>query len=75
MKKVLLILAFILGMSTNAQKVYNLDIPKDSVHYKMSGDLAIYQGERHFVYISEKGKLFIWVISKRSGKKYKKYLN
>jgi len=77
MKKLLFAVLMLIALSVSAQpKVYNLD-KKDSssVSYKKTQDVAIYQGEKKPVYVSAKGKLFIFVTSKKSGKEYKKYLN
>lgn len=32
------------------------------------------QGEQHLVYLSEAGKAFIWMTSKKTGKTYRKYI-
>lgn len=59
-----------------SEKVINLDLMSNKeVNYKESGYTAIYKGESHIVYLTEKGKMFIWTVSKKSGKKYKKYIN
>jgi hypothetical protein len=75
MKKAIIILMLIISAQTFAQsKTYNLDQKKDTVSYTQTKDFAVYHGETLPVYISKKGKLFIFVVSK-SGNKYKKYLN
>jgi hypothetical protein len=57
------------------QKVYDLDAnTKEKVTYKETGSVAIYHNKTLPVYITSKGKLFIWVVSEKSGKKYKKYI-
>jgi len=60
------------------QVTYNLDKGKSSSagpSYKNTGETAMYNGKIHPVYLSERGKLFIFVISKKTGNKYKKYIN
>jgi hypothetical protein len=51
-----------------AYKVYNLDAHKaDSIPKKQNTkttDVALYDGDKHPVYIDMNGKLFIWVQSK-----------
>ena len=63
-----------------SQQVYNLDKPKEEKtevsligKSKETKDKAIYQGKEYPVYITEKGKLFIIVTSKK-GNLYKKYI-
>lgn len=76
MKKAFIILLLILSTQIFAQsKVYNLDQKKDSVNYTQTKDFAIYHGQTLPVFLSKNGKLFIFVVSKKSGKQYKKYLN
>jgi hypothetical protein len=78
MKNLFLAVLMTLSFTAFAQtgKVYNLD-KKDtsSVSYKKTNDVAIYHGEKMPVYTSARGKSFIFVTSKKSGKQYKKYLN
>jgi hypothetical protein len=74
MKNLLISILFLFTTQIFAQsKVYNLDSKKDSVGYKITQDIAIYHGERKFVYVSKNGKLFIFVTSKK-GSIYKKYI-
>jgi hypothetical protein len=87
MKKQFLIALLMLGTASFAQtpavkleKVYDLDAMSGTTAdgkptFKETGSIAIYHGENHPVYMTAKGKLFIWVTSKKSGKKYKKYIN
>lgn len=74
MKNILISILFFICAQTFAQKTYNLDQKTDSVSYTQTKDFAVYHGETLPVYLSKKGKLFIFVVSK-SGNKYKKYLN
>jgi len=69
----MLLLSFI---GANAQgKIINLDKKKDSTEQaKPTGDIAIYQGKEHPIYVSKNGKYYILVISKKTGNVYKKYL-
>jgi len=74
MKKLALALLLVLSMNMYSQKVYNLDKkPADTVTYQNTGDVAIYKGQQHPVYLSQRGKLFILVTSRR-GSVYRKYL-
>lgn len=75
MKKLIITLALLFSLSSYSQKVYDLDKKKDSISYTKTNDVAIYHGEKKVVYLSKKGKLFIFVTSKKSGKEYKKYIN
>ncbi len=84
MKKVLFIALLMLGVTSSAQevasnikleKVYNLDESSNSrPTYKSTGSTAIYKGVVHPVYITSKGKIFIFVTSKKTGKEYRKYI-
>ena len=83
MKKVLFIAAMMLGLASSAQtavkpelkKVYNLDEEKKAMETDSNtGSTAIYHGISYPVYISSRGKLYINVISKKSGKPYRKYI-
>ncbi len=84
MKKLFFIALMISGMMSSAQevastvklqKVYNLDANGTSgPTFKETGSTAIYHGESHPVYMTSKGKIFIFVTSKKSGKKYRKYI-
>lgn len=62
-----------------SQQVYNLDKLKEKTEVSLIGksketkDKAIYQSKEYTVYITEKGKLFIIVTSKK-GNLYKKYI-
>lgn len=61
------------------EKVYDLDAKsglssKGQPTYKETGSTAIYHGEHVPVYMTSRGKLFIWVTSKKTGTKYKKYI-
>jgi hypothetical protein len=59
-------------------KTYDLDQKEnDSIGYggaHRTSDVAIYHGSKYPVYVSKKGKLFIWVTSS-SGNTYRKYIN
>jgi hypothetical protein len=65
--------------NTELKKVYDLDA-KSGLNsdgkptYKETGSTAIYHGEHVPVYMTSRGKLFIWVTSKKTGTKYKKYI-
>jgi hypothetical protein len=83
MKKVLFIAMLMLGVASQAQtatkpelkKVYNLDEEKKASEVDSNtGSTAIYHGVSYPVYISSGGKLYINVISKKSGKPYRKYI-
>lgn len=56
-------------------KTIDLDATEAAQSYKPSGYTATYKGKVYQVYESSKGKLFIFMVSKKSGKEYKKYLN
>lgn len=61
------------------EKVYDLDAKAGlkadgQPTYKETGSTAIYHGEHLPVYMTSRGKLFIWVTSKKTGTKYKKYI-
>lgn len=43
--------------------------------YQNSGYTATLKGVTYPVYVSDKGKMFIFMTSKKSGKQYRKYLN
>lgn len=73
MKNLFIIAFLFLSLSMSAQTIYNLDKKKDTTTIK-TADIAIYQGKKLPVYKSARGKLFIYVVSKK-GKVYKKYLN
>ena len=75
MKKIIITIALLLSINSYSQKVYDLDKKRDSISYTKTNDVAIYHGEKKAVYLSKKGKLFIFVTSKASGKEYKKYIN
>jgi hypothetical protein len=83
MKKVLFIAMLMLGVTSQAQtavkpelkKVYNLDEERKALESDSNtGSTAIYHGVSYPVYISAGGKLYINVISKKSGKPYRKYI-
>jgi hypothetical protein len=60
-------------------KTYNLDSGTgrggDKTPPTPAGKSAIYHGETYPVYVSARGKEFILVTSKKSGKQYRKYIN
>ena len=62
-----------------ATKTYNLDAGSSRGGEKTppqpTGKSAIYHGETVPVYVSARGKEFIFVTSKKTGNVYKKYLN
>jgi len=62
-----------------AWKTYDLDKQEtDSTAAKdvyRTSDVAIYHGDKYPVYVSKRGKLFIWVQSKETGNTYRKYIN
>jgi len=74
MKNLFIIAFLFLSLSMSAQKVYNLDKKKDTTSAVKTADMAIYKGKQLPVYKSNRGKLFIYVVSK-TGNTYKKYLN
>jgi hypothetical protein len=80
MKNLLTLLLLLVAGLSYSQQVYNLDRPKEEKteqsiigKSKETKDKAIYQGKEYPVYITEKGKLFIIVTSKK-GNLYKKYI-
>lgn len=80
MKNLLTLLLLLVAGLSYSQQVYNLDKPKEEKtevsligKSKETKDKAIYQGKEFPVYITEKGKLFIIVTSKK-GNLYKKYI-
>lgn len=76
MKKTIITIALLLSLNSYSQKVYDLDNKTDSsISYTKTNDIAIYHGEDKVVYLSKKGKLFILVTSRKTGKEYKKYIN
>jgi Rad3-related DNA helicase len=77
MKKLIIGAMMMLALSTQGQKIYDLDKNNgtDSVNYVQTGDLAKYNGKMLPVYKSKKGKIFVFMTSKKTGKQYKKYLN
>lgn len=60
-------------------KTYNLDAGTgrggDKTPPTPAGKSAIYHGETKPVYVSSRGKEFIIVTSKKSGREYRKYIN
>lgn len=78
MKKLVITLMLLLFVSTYSfsQKVYNLD--KDNKAKKelssKTADKAIYNGVTYPIYKSTRGKYYIIMTSKKTGKKYKKYI-
>ena len=75
MRNLFLSLLLVLSISGYSQgKVYNLDKEKEPT-YTQTGDYAIYKAERLPVYVNKKGKLFIFVVSKKTGKPYRRYIN
>jgi hypothetical protein len=78
MKKILFIIAVILvSLTTSAQKVYDLDTPKTEQELigksKLTKDKAIYKGDQHPIYMSERGKLFI-IYTNKKGNPAKRYV-
>lgn len=78
MKKLFLILLFLLTITVSAQEVFNLDKPKTEIELigkaERTTNVAIYKSISYSVYQSAKGKLFIVYINKK-GNPAKKYLN
>ena len=89
MKKILLASIVLLGTYGYGQissttrykgsgKVYELDksvtdcTAAPSVY--RTNDFAIYHGDKYPVYLSKRGKLFIWVVSRETGNTYRKYI-
>jgi uncharacterized protein YpmB len=58
-----------------ATKVIDLDAVDNTPTYTNSGYTATYKGTSYPVYTSSKGKRFIFMISKKSGKQYRKYID
>lgn len=75
MKKILFLALSLYYLEGSAQqKVYNLDVQKKESTATLTGDVAILKGVNYPVYMTKTGKLFIVVVSKKSGKEYRKYL-
>lgn len=91
MKKLLALAILVFSMNTSAQtsvtppkklvinettKTIDLDATDVSAPtYKATGYTATYKGNTYPVYESSKGKKFIFMISKKSGKQYRKYID
>ncbi len=77
MKKLIIGAMMMLAFSAQGQKIYDLDKDNgtDSINYTKTGDMAKYKGKMLPVYKSKKGKIFVFMTSKKTGKQYKKYLN
>jgi len=56
-------------------KTIDLDATEQSVSYKDTGYTATWKGNSYPVYVSSKGKKFIFMVSKKSGKQYRKYID
>lgn len=57
-------------------KVIDLDASSNNgPTYTNSGYTAIFKGTSYPVYVSSKGKKFIFMVSKKSGKQYRKYID
>lgn len=73
-------IALLLNITIQAQTIdengnYHLKTKRGS-EAKKTGKFAIdSNGIKHDVYISKNGKLFIKMVSKKTGKEYNKYLN
>jgi len=76
----LTIIALLLNLTINAQTIdedgnYHLK-SKRGTEAKKTGKFAIdSDGNKHDVYISKNGKLFIKMVSKKTNREYNKYLN
>jgi len=76
----LTIIALLLNLTIQAQTIdedgnYHLKSKRCS-EAKKTGKFAIdSDGNKHDVYISKNGKLFIKMVSKKTNKEYNKYLN
>ena len=74
------LLALLLNITIQAQTIdeegnYHLK-SKRGTEAKKTGKFAIdSDGNKHDVYISKNGKLFIKMVSKKTNKEYNKYLN
>ena len=68
MKNLLTLLLLLVAGLSYSQQVYNLDKPKEKTEVSLIG-----KSKECPVYITEKGKLFIIVTSKK-GNLYKKYI-
>lgn len=85
MKKLLFIALLLMTLVTRAQSVQEVKklvinettktIDLDGPNYQDSGYTATLKGVVYPVYLSAKGKMFIFMTSKKSGKQYRKYLN
>lgn len=91
MKNILILAALALSLTASAQtstkqekpalvinestKTIDLDATEVAQTQKATGYTASYKGQTYPVYESAKGKLFIYMKSKKTGKEYKKYLN
>jgi len=57
-------------------KVIDLDAgSSNGPTYTNSGYTATFKGTSYPVYVSTKGKRFIFMVSKKSGKQYRKYID
>lgn len=56
-------------------KIIYLDSVSSQKSYIYTGYMAMYKGKSYAVYQSSKGKKFIFLISKKSGKQYRKYID
>ncbi len=54
----------------NEPKVFDLD----KAEKKETPHIAIFKGEKHKVFATSKGKLFIELISEKTGKIYRRYI-
>jgi hypothetical protein len=89
MRKLLILAAITLSMTMAAQtstekklvinestKVIDLDAgASNGPTYTNSGYTATFKGNSYPVYTSTKGKRFIFMVSKKSGKQYRKYID
>lgn len=83
MKNLLTLLLLLVAGLSYSQQVYDLDKKKTNepkteeqllVKSKETKDKAIYQGKELPVYVTDNGKLFIIVMSKK-GNLYRRYIN
>lgn len=79
----LITLAFIFSLSTNAQNVVrkgNTFIEQKSDSTPRGGATKTNmlftdaKGQTDTIYVSSKGSCFVWKVSKKTGKRYRKYL-
>lgn len=89
MKKLLALALLVTGVTisaqTQAKSTYKIDegsktiyldsLANQNINYVATGYVAMYKGNSYPVYQSAKGKKFIFMTSKKTGKQYRKYID